>query len=96
MLICVGYIEVGCDLVCLVGFEFLFVIVEILNVDGIMVCCLDFEVFVKEYGLKIGIIVDLIEYRNLNEIIIECVVKCKLLIDYGEFDLVIYKDIIDG
>lgn len=71
---CVGYIEVGCDLVCLVGLEFVLVIVEIFNDDGIMVCCLDLEVFVEKYGLKLGMIVDLIEYCNYIEIIIECVV----------------------
>lgn len=71
---CVGYIEVGVDLFCLVGLEFVGVIVEIFNEDGLMVCCFEFEKFVEKYDFKIGIIVDLIEYRNLNEIIIEKVV----------------------
>lgn len=67
---CVGYIEVGVDLLCLVGLEFVGVIVEIFNEDGMMVCCLELEKFVEKYNFKIGIIVDLIEYCNFNEIII--------------------------
>ena len=52
--------------------------------------------FAKEHGLKIGTIADLIEYRNLNETTIEKVAQCKLPTEYGEFDLVTYKDTIDN
>ena len=50
----------------------------------------------KEHGLKIGTIADLIEYRNLNETTIEKVAQCKLPTEFGEFDLVTYKDTIDN
>ena len=56
----------------------------------------DLEVFAKEHDIKIGTIADLIEYRNLNETTIEQVAKCKLPTVHGEFDLVTYKDTIDG
>ncbi|KZY58696.1 3,4-dihydroxy-2-butanone-4-phosphate synthase [Pseudoalteromonas shioyasakiensis] len=91
-----GHTEAGCDLARLAGLEASSVIVEILNPDGTMARRPDLEVFAKEHDLKIGTIADLIEYRNLNETTIERVAKCKLPTDHGEFDLVTYKDTIDG
>lgn len=92
--ICVGYIEVGVDLVMLVGLELVGVLVEILNLDGSMVCCLELEVFVCEYGLKMGFIVDLIVYCLVIEKIVECVDECEIDIEFGLFKLVIYCDCI--
>ncbi len=91
-----GHTEAGCDLARLAGLEPSSVIVEILNADGTMARRPDLEVFAKQHDLKIGTIADLIEYRNLNETTIERVAKCKLPTDHGEFDLVTYKDTIDG
>lgn len=91
-----GHTEAGCDLARLAGLEPSSVIVEILNPDGTMARRPQLEVFAKEHGLKIGTIADLIEYRNLNETTIEKVAQCKLPTEYGEFDLVTYKDTIDN
>ena len=91
-----GHTEAGCDLARLAGLEASSVIVEILNADGTMARRPDLEIFAKEHGIKIGTIADLIEYRNLNETTIEQVAKCKLPTEHGEFDLVTYKDTIDG
>jgi 3,4-dihydroxy 2-butanone 4-phosphate synthase/GTP cyclohydrolase II len=91
-----GHTEAGCDLARLAGLEPASVIVEILNPDGTMARRPQLEVFAKEHGLKIGTIADLIEYRNLNETTIEKVAKCKLPTEFGEFDLVTYKDTIDN
>ena len=88
--------EAGCDLARLAGLEPSSVIVEILNEDGTMARRPDLEVFAKQHDIKIGTIADLIEYRNLNETTIEQVAKCKLPTEHGEFDLVTYKDTIDG
>ena len=96
MLIRAGHTEAGCDLARLAGLEASSVIVEILNADGTMARRPDLEVFAKEHDIKIGTIADLIEYRNLNETTIEQVAKCKLPTVHGEFDLVTYKDTIDG
>lgn len=90
--ICVGYIEVGVDLVMLVGLELVGVLVEIFNLDGSMVCWLELEVFVCEYGLKMGFIVDLIVYCLVIEKIVECVDECLIDIEFGLFILVIYCD----
>ncbi|MDP2634414.1 MULTISPECIES: bifunctional 3,4-dihydroxy-2-butanone-4-phosphate synthase/GTP cyclohydrolase II [unclassified Pseudoalteromonas] len=91
-----GHTEAGCDLARLAGLEPSSVIVEILNADGTMARRPDLEIFAKEHGIKIGTIADLIEYRNINETTIEQVAKCKLPTQHGEFDLVTYKDTIDG
>ena len=71
-------------------------IVEILNEDGTMARGPELQEFAKKHDLKIGTIADLIEYRNLNETTIEQVAKCKLPTEYGEFDLVTFKDSIDN
>ena len=91
-----GHTEAGCDLARLAGCEPSSVIVEILNPDGTMARRPDLEIVAKEHGIKIGTIADLIEYRNLNEATIERVATCKLPTEHGEFDLVTYKDTIDG
>lgn len=91
-----GHTEAGCDLARLAGCEPASVIVEILNPDGTMARRPQLEEFAQQHGIKIGTIADLIEYRNLNETTIERVAKCKLPTEHGEFDLITYKDTIDG
>lgn len=90
-----GHTEAGVDLARLAGCEPAAVIVEILNDDGSMARRPELEVFAKKHGIKIGTIADLIEYRNLNETTIEKVAECKLPTEYGEFDLITFKDVID-
>jgi len=90
-----GHTEAGVDLARLAGCEPASVIVEILNEDGSMARRPDLEVFAKKHNMKIGTIADLIEYRNLNETTIEKVASCKLPTEYGDFDLITFKDVID-
>ena len=91
-----GHTEAGVDLARLAGCEPASVIVEILNEDGTMARRPELEVFAEKHGLKIGTIADLIEYRNLNETTIEKVAECKLPTDFGEFELITFKDVIDN
>jgi 3,4-dihydroxy 2-butanone 4-phosphate synthase/GTP cyclohydrolase II len=91
-----GHTEAGVDLARLAGFEAASVIVEILNEDGTMARRPDLEIIAKKHNLKMGTIADLIEYRNANETTIERVSQCKLPTAFGEFDLTIFKDTIDG
>ena len=91
-----GHTEAGVDLARLAGCEPASVIVEILNDDGTMARRPELEVFAEKHGLKIGTIADLIEYRNLNETTIEKVAECKLPTDFGEFELITFKDVIDN
>ena len=90
-----GHTEAGVDLARMAGCEPAAVIVEILNTDGSMARRPELEVFAAQHDIKIGTIADLIEYRNLNETTIEKVASCKLPTQFGEFDLITYKDVID-
>jgi 3,4-dihydroxy 2-butanone 4-phosphate synthase/GTP cyclohydrolase II len=91
-----GHTEAGTDLARLAGLEPAAVIVEILNEDGTMARRPDLEVIAEKHGLKMGTIADLIEYRNANETTIERVSQCRLPTAFGEFDLTVFKDTIDG
>lgn len=91
-----GHTEAGCDLARLAGLEPSSVIVEILNEDGTMARRPDLEVFAEEHGLKLGTIADLIEYRNHNETTIERVTQAVLPTEFGEFELITYRDTIDN
>ena len=91
-----GHTEAGVDLARLADCEPASVIVEILNEDGTMARRPELEEFARKHDLKIGTIADLIEYRNLNETSIEKVAECKMPTEFGEFDLITYKDVIDN
>jgi len=91
-----GHTEAGVDLARLAGLEAAAVIVEILNEDGTMARRPDLEVIAEKHGIKMGTIADLIEYRNANETTIERVSQCKLPTAFGDFDLTVFKDTIDG
>ena len=91
-----GHTEAGVDLARLAGLEPAAVIVEILNEDGTMARRPDLEVIAQKHGVKMGTIADLIEYRNANETTIERVSSCKLPTAFGDFDLTVFKDTIDG
>ena len=91
-----GHTEAGCDLARLAGLEPAGVIVEILNEDGTMARRPELEKFAQKHDIKIGTIADLIEYRNNTETTIEKIAECKLPTKYGEFDLVTFRDTIDG
>jgi len=91
-----GHTEAGVDLARLAGLEPAAVIVEILNEDGTMARRPDLELIAQKHDLKMGTIADLIEYRNANETTIERVSQCKLPTAFGEFELTVFKDSIDG
>ncbi|GAM72987.1 3,4-dihydroxy-2-butanone 4-phosphate synthase [Vibrio ishigakensis] len=91
-----GHTEAGCDLARLAGFEPASVIVEILNDDGTMARRPDLEIFAEKHDVKLGTIADLIEYRNNTETTIERVAECKMPTEFGDFDMVTYRDTIDN
>mgnify|MGYP000105688883 FL=1 len=62
-----GHTEAGCDLARLAGFEPASVIVEIMNEDGTMARRPELEIYAQKYGLKLGLISDLVEYRKRTE-----------------------------
>lgn len=91
-----GHTEAGCDLARLAGLEPAAVIVEILNEDGSMARRPDLERFAGEYGLKIGTITDLINYRLQNEKTLERISECNFPTEYGDFRLYAYQDQVDN
>ena len=80
-----GHTEAGCDLTRLAGLEPAAVICEIIKENGEMARRDDLEIFAKEYGLKIGTIADLIQYRIANEKTVEEVAQYPLHTEFGEF-----------
>lgn len=56
----------------------------------------DLEVFAEKHDIKLGTIADLIEYRNNTETTIERVAQCHLPTEFGDFELVTYRDTIDN
>ena len=91
-----GHTEAGCDLARLAGFEPAAVIVEILNEDGSMARRPDLEILAEKHGLKLGTIADLIQFRVQNEKTVERVAECPLETAFGQFQLITYRDSIDG
>jgi 3,4-dihydroxy 2-butanone 4-phosphate synthase/GTP cyclohydrolase II len=91
-----GHTEAGVDIARMAGCEPAAVIVEILNEDGTMARRPDLEIIAEKHDIKMGTIADLIEYRNATETTIERISQCKLPTAFGDFDLTVFKDTIDG
>lgn len=87
-----GHTEAGCDLARLAGLEPAAVIVEIMNEDGTMARRPDLEVFARQFGLKIGTIADLIQYRAVHEKTVQCVNERHVDTLWGPFTLKTYWD----
>lgn len=91
-----GHTEAGCDLARLAGLEPASVIVEILNEDGTMARRPDLEIFAKEHDIKIGTIADLIHFRVKHEKTLERAATCAFPSEFGDFQLIAYRDTIDN
>ncbi len=90
-----GHTEAGVDLARLAGFEPAAVIVEIMNEDGTMARRPQLEEYAKQWGLKMGTIADLIEYRALHEHSIELAAQREINTEFGDFTLYAFRDTID-
>lgn len=91
-----GHTEATVDLMKLAGLKPNGVLCEILKEDGSMARRPDLEEFAKEYNLKIITVKDLISYRLRTDCLVQCVANAKLPSVYGDFDLKIYQNIVDG
>ncbi|MCL4120550.1 UNVERIFIED_CONTAM: hypothetical protein GTU68_041415 [Idotea baltica] len=91
-----GHTEAACDLARLAGFEPSGVICEIMNDDGTMARREQLEQFAQEHNIKIGTIADLIHYRLTHEKTIERVSEQVLTSELGVFNLVTYRDKLEG
>ncbi len=90
-----GHTEAAVDLARLAGLRPAGVICEILHDDGTMARLPELLKFREKHGLKIGTIRDLIAYRRRRERLIEREQVIKLPTDYGDFQLHMYRSIID-
>jgi 3,4-dihydroxy 2-butanone 4-phosphate synthase/GTP cyclohydrolase II len=86
-----GHTEAAIDLARLAGFEPAGCIVEIMNEDGTMARLPDLIKVAEKFDMKIVSIADLIEYRLKHESLIDRQIDVKMPTDYGNFDLVAYK-----
>jgi len=92
VLVRAGHTEAGCDLARMAGLTAASVICEILKEDGSMARLPDLIVFAQKHQLKIGTIVDLIQYRNQNESLVKRVAERSIQTLQGAFQLIAYHD----
>jgi len=87
-----GHTEAGCDLAALAGLNPAAVICEVLKEDGTMARLPDLLTFAEQHGLKVGAIVDLIEYRSAHESLISREFDELLETTWGPFRMISYRD----
>ena len=88
-----GHTEAGCDLSAMAGCSAAAVICEIMKDDGTMARLPDLVEFAKEHKLKIGTIVDLIQYRSQNESMVKRIGQKSLNTPWGSFACSLYEDL---
>ncbi|MDR1274675.1 MAG: bifunctional 3,4-dihydroxy-2-butanone-4-phosphate synthase/GTP cyclohydrolase II [Odoribacteraceae bacterium] len=91
-----GHTEAAVDLARMAGLYPAGVICEVMNEDGSMARVPDLATFVREHGLKMITIADLISYRRATEILVERVTEADLPTKYGHFRAYGYVDKISG
>jgi len=91
-----GHTEAACDLARMAGCIEAGVICEIMNEDGTMARRPDLETFAQKHNLKMGTIADLIHYQFVNEQTIEIIERGPINTDFGDFELVTFKNKING
>ncbi len=96
VLVRAGHTEAAADLARLSGLYPSGVMCEIMNEDGTMSRVPDLLRFARKHGLKIITIKDLIQYRRNKEKLVKKVLSVNLPTDFGQFKLVLYRDIIEG
>jgi 3,4-dihydroxy 2-butanone 4-phosphate synthase/GTP cyclohydrolase II len=91
-----GHTEAAIDLARLAGLDPSGVICEIMRADGSMARLPDLVRFKKRHGLKMCSIEELIAYRRKSEKLVEREESIVLPTDYGDFDLHLYRSLVDG
>jgi 3,4-dihydroxy 2-butanone 4-phosphate synthase/GTP cyclohydrolase II len=91
-----GHTEASMDLARLAGLAPAGVLCEILNTDGTMARLPELLKFKARHKLKICSIEDLIAYRRTKERLVELEQVIKLPTAYGDFDLHMYRSLVDG
>lgn len=86
-----GHTEATIDLAMLAGFEPAGVLVEIMNEDGTMARLPQLKEIAAKWDIKIVSIKDLIAYRLSIETLIEEEVRVEMPTQYGDFELIAFK-----
>lgn len=94
VLVRAGHTEACVDLMKLSGLYPAGVICEIMQEDGSMARLPQLSDFSRQHNLKICSIADLIEYRRRFEKLIERICETKLPTEFGEYRLLLYRDLI--
>ena len=90
-----GHTEATVDLARLAGLQPAGICCEIMNDDGTMARLPDLMEFAVKHNLKIATVEDLIAYRRQNERLIEREQIINLPTDFGNFELHMYRSIMD-
>ena len=90
-----GHTEAGVDLARLAGLNPAAAICEILNDDGTMARVPDLVDYCARHGLKMITVGDLIAYRRRHDKLVERVVEASLPTDFGVFDVVGFRTLVD-
>lgn len=90
-----GHTEGSLDLAKLAGLRSAAVICEVMNEDGTMARVPDLARFAEKHNIKIGTIVDLIEYRLAHESLVEEVAALNLSFLGPEYQAKVFKSHID-
>lgn len=91
-----GHTEATVDLARLAGFKEAGVLIEVMNEDGSMARLPDLRKIADKFGLKLISIEDLIAYRLKHESLIKCEIGVEMPTEWGNFDMVAYRQINTG
>ena len=91
-----GHTEGSVDLAILAGLNPAAVICEVMNADGTMARVTDLKKFAHQHKIKIGTIVDLIEYRLSREILVEEMMNVELPERFRGFRARVFRSKLDG
>lgn len=91
-----GHTEAVVDLTKMAGLKPGGALVEIMNDDGTMARLPDLIKIAAKFKLKIISIEDLIAYRFKQESLIQRGVKVKLPTEFGQFEMIVYRQISNG
>ncbi|CAA7601832.1 3,4-dihydroxy-2-butanone-4-phosphate synthase/GTP cyclohydrolase II [Acididesulfobacillus acetoxydans] len=95
VLVRAGHTEGAVDLARAAGLTPAGVICEIMNENGTMARVPDLMEFVRKHGLKLITIKDLIRFRRHTEKLVEMVESVHLPTDFGDFQAVGYRSLLD-
>jgi 3,4-dihydroxy 2-butanone 4-phosphate synthase/GTP cyclohydrolase II len=91
-----GQTEAAVDLARLAGLTPAGVICEVMNDDGTMARVPDLTRYCERHGLKMITVADLIAYRRRHDKLIERVVSTHMPTDFGDFEVVGFRSLVDG